>query len=286
MLKFAVILDCSWQQYKNDDRSDVPLCIYTQFAKYLLNPSLNMPNKFICKERMSANAIFSFLKREFINISMSDGLSLPMISSIGKETKRNIYGFDVDNNVLINNIHNSTNGNYSPIVFYRKDDIIYLIDSKTAKKCIVEKCKVVSDQRTDIVTKSILNKINKYKEQDKRRRRLISSDYISVDDVKKLLQKQKNKCYICSDTVITHNWEPSCLYQFTLDRIDDKIPHIRSNVLISCYYCNCYSYPEDLRFSDACKYKVCLNKCHTDKKEIKRNKLDVTYEEQANMRLD
>lgn len=128
--------------------------------------------------------------------------------------------------------------------------------------------------------KIILHKINGYKGQDKVQGRNITSDYITLNDVKKLLFKQEYKCYICGDNVITEEWEPECLYQFTLDRIDNKLPHNKNNVLICCYYCNCFNgdtiYADD---SDLCLYKLCKNKCHEIKRNITRTRDNVATTE-------
>jgi hypothetical protein len=111
----------------------------------------------------------------------------------------------------------------------------------------------------------ILHKINAYKRQDKSKGRNITSDYVTINDVKQLLFKQEKKCYVCGDNVITKEWQPNCLYQFTLDRIDNKLPHNKNNVLICCEYCNCFGW-QNVN-TDICLYKLCQNKCH----EIKRN---------------
>lgn len=124
----------------------------------------------------------------------------------------------------------------------------------------------------------ILHKINKYKNQDKKSyRKITDEEYVSVNDVKKLLFKQENKCYVCGDNVITAEWQSNCLYQFTLDRIDNKLPHNKNNVLICCYYCNCYGCNNDN--TDICLYKLCENKCHTIKRNITRKRCYVPKEE-------
>jgi len=124
----------------------------------------------------------------------------------------------------------------------------------------------------------ILHKINKYKYQDKSRyRKITDEEYVSVNDIKKMLFKQENKCYVCGDNVITEEWTPNCLYQFTLDRIDNNLSHNKNNVLICCYYCNCYSCNNDN--SDICLYKLCENKCHTIKRNITRKRSYVPKEE-------
>jgi hypothetical protein len=73
------------------------------------------------------------------------------------------------------------------------------------------------------------------------------------------------------------NWYSECLYQFTLDRINEKLPHNKNNVLLCCYYCNCFSYTgiDD----DICKYKMCKNGCHTIKRNIIRTRKNIDYKE-------
>lgn len=121
----------------------------------------------------------------------------------------------------------------------------------------------------------ILYKINAYKKQDTEQGRNITSDYVTINDIKKLLFNQENKCYVCGDNVITEEWQSNCLYQFTLDRIDNKLPHNKNNVLICCKFCNCHSWRKDtdiLYNTDICLYKLCENKCHKIKRNITRTR--------------
>lgn len=124
------------------------------------------------------------------------------------------------------------------------------------------------------LNRTINNKINKYKLQDIDAGREITDNYININDVRKLLTVQDYKCYICCDTVLT-SWVSFCLYQMTLDRIDNSLPHDKYNVLISCYSCNCH---ENLNHSQA-TYKLCKNKCHTIKREKIRTRYQVPMEE-------
>ena len=131
----------------------------------------------------------------------------------------------------------------------------------------------------------ILHKINSYKSQDEKKRRDITNEYVTINDVKKLLYKLENKCYVCGDNVITDAWQPKCLYQFTLDRIDNSLPHNRNNVLICCYYCNCRDYNNDQDKTDTWLYKLCPNKCHIIKRNITRTRDSVSYEETKKMMI-
>lgn len=133
------------------------------------------------------------------------------------------------------------------------------------------------------INKIINKKISAYKAQDEKNKRDITSEeYVSAKDVKDLFVKQDYKCYICCDTVIIAEWQSKCLYQFTLDRINNKLPHLKNNILVSCYYCNCFGYidiGDDIYTENICLYKLCTNGCHTIKREKTRSKYDVTKKE-------
>jgi hypothetical protein len=131
----------------------------------------------------------------------------------------------------------------------------------------------------------ILRKIQSYKQKDKENNRKITNDYVSIEDVKNLLIKQDNKCYVCHDTVITKKWYPYCSYQFTLDRINNNLPHNKNNVLICCNYCNSFSHLSD-KVSDVSCSKMCIKGCHTIKRNILRTRYDVPMKEIINLLLD
>jgi hypothetical protein len=127
----------------------------------------------------------------------------------------------------------------------------------------------------------ILHKINEYKRQDNINNRNHTSDYVTINDVKELLHKQDKKCYVCGDNVITREWQSNCLYQFTLDRIDNKLQHKKNNVLICCLYCNCFGH-----FDCDNQNKICENQCHQIKRNITRTKHDVPISEIKKLLLD
>ena len=109
----------------------------------------------------------------------------------------------------------------------------------------------------------INKKINECKKIDK-------DCNINFNDIKELLRKQKFKCYICNDMILTSNWFSECLYQMTLTKINITLPHNRDNVLISCHYCN------DEKENTRRKMKKCKNKCHNDNKIITTNKNNIS----------
>lgn len=109
---------------------------------------------------------------------------------------------------------------------------------------------------------------------------------IKKEDVISLLNKQKFRCYVCDDIVLTFGYKPYCLYQFSVDRIDNSLPHNTNNILISCYYCNCISYLTDvLNCDDNKKYKICDNYCHCEKQNILIKREDVSIDKITSLKL-
>lgn len=130
---------------------------------------------------------------------------------------------------------------------------------------------------------NIAKKIEEYKSQDKRRKMEITDDYVCINDVKELLNKQDGKCYVCCDNVITREWVQKCYYQFTLDRIDNKLPHNRNNVLICCYYCNSRIYCESIGHKK--DSKICQYGCHIIDRKVSRKRYDVLGWETLKLKL-
>jgi hypothetical protein len=114
----------------------------------------------------------------------------------------------------------------------------------------------INCDNTNII-KCINQKLSTYKHIDVKKFGIKGN--IQVNDVLELFRKQKFKCYICEDIVLSCNWKPKCLYQFSLDRINETLPHDKTNILISCYYCNCISYfNEVLQCNENIKYIIVI----------------------------
>jgi len=115
--------------------------------------------------------------------------------------------------------------------------------------------------------KKCMAKIYSYRDKDKKRWGIAGD--ISVKDIEELLTIQKNTCYVCKEPVLLDSWTPSCLYQFSIDRINEHLPHDRDNFLISCYHCNCTWYSRE-----GAEQKICLHGCHTEEKVFKTTRKD------------
>lgn len=63
-------------------------------------------------------------------------------------------------------------------------------------------------------------------------------DYITIEFIKDLLIKCNNCCCLCSKQLKLTNYEYKDAEQFSIDRLDNKMPHIKSNCQITCWNCN------------------------------------------------
>ena len=62
-------------------------------------------------------------------------------------------------------------------------------------------------------------------------------DYITPSRLEFLQKLLKNKCVYCSTEMqSTHRRKPNGI---TIERINQKFPHVKNNVLLCCFRCNC-----------------------------------------------
>ena len=87
----------------------------------------------------------------------------------------------------------------------------------------------------------------------------LPNNYIDINDVIELYRIQDGKCYICNENML-FEYKPYCKNQFTLDRINNENLHLKGNVLIACYYCNCNRATWGGKLSRTCKHKCCKSK--------------------------
>lgn len=189
-----------------------------------------------------------------------------------------------------------------PLVFVIKNNHMYPILKSSKIKSITNNKKLISNFGRDpyiiaqeSIDQKIHQKIQEYKKQDNKKKRWLfgpinEEEYVTVCDVKKLLSKQENKCYICCDVVIITGYTPECCYQMTLDRIDENLPHNKNNVLVCCIYCNCrdwknsYIQLQGIKDNPQWNYKICPRGCHTMKRDdITRKRTDALVQKEANI---
>lgn len=87
--------------------------------------------------------------------------------------------------------------------------------------------------------KMIRVKINTYFTKDKKKFKFDRDDnYITIEWVKQELESQGNKCLYCANDLELCEFKAHERLQFTVDRIDNSKPHLISNCVICCAYCN------------------------------------------------
>ena len=86
----------------------------------------------------------------------------------------------------------------------------------------------------------IANKIRGHKRADKQYNRpFAGGDYITIEWVKTQLDLCHNKCVLCGKDLKLTNYEAKDPDQFSIDRIDNALAHVKSNCQITCWQCNC-----------------------------------------------
>ena len=126
---------------------------------------------------------------------------------------------------------------------------------------------------------TIIRKISTYIDKDVKR--FGRKGNVSFEDIDELLKRQDCKCYVCDDMLLTKHFMSRCLYQLSIDRIDNNKPHDRDNVLLSCYKCNCSDWFQgfdDNYYNSQFKYKLCPLKCHLEKRNESINRVQVPKE--------
>jgi hypothetical protein len=114
-----------------------------------------------------------------------------------------------------------------------------------------------------LVKKQIMMKLYSYRILDKKKFGIAGD--LTFEDIQELFKRQEGKCYVCEDLLLASGFQKLCKYQISVDRLNNSLPHERTNVLLSCYYCNCAEY-------NGWTEKCC--ECHPEPREIVTNRYD------------
>jgi hypothetical protein len=83
-------------------------------------------------------------------------------------------------------------------------------------------------------------KVNNYKLQDKKAGRTFNPAlYVNSDWIRKTRQAQNNECCICKRPLELCLNDGTVTSNVTVDRINNKLAHIKSKCKLSCIKCNC-----------------------------------------------
>lgn len=89
-----------------------------------------------------------------------------------------------------------------------------------------------------IIIKSLKQKLNSYKTQDKRKDRYDNETFIKYNELLEKLIESEMKCKYCESITLIMYANKRESKQWTLDRIDNSIGHSNLNTIISCLKCN------------------------------------------------
>ena len=78
---------------------------------------------------------------------------------------------------------------------------------------------------------------SRHSDKKKKRTNYEEADFIDADRLLELQNEQENKCYYCFEAL---NWmeRRSSKQGLTVERLDDFLPHIKSNCVLACKSCN------------------------------------------------
>ena len=106
--------------------------------------------------------------------------------------------------------------------------------AKTASQVSFRNVEGVDDEPESFI-KNIKKKISSHKRYD------MENGYetnIEVEDIQDLYVRQNGSCVICDCYLNTFNYKPNDEKQFSIDRLDSRIGHIKGNMQLLCWGCN------------------------------------------------
>jgi hypothetical protein len=86
--------------------------------------------------------------------------------------------------------------------------------------------------------RQVCAKISGYKSQDMKKNLYDESKFVKFEDVLRLMANKKMMCFYCQKQALLFYEHVRDNYQWTLDRIDNKMGHNTDNVEIACLNCN------------------------------------------------
>jgi len=101
--------------------------------------------------------------------------------------------------------------------------------------CVHNRRKIECRECGDVIKKTIERFISCSKLSDKKNNRLDIVNFIDRDFCKLLIEESNNKCCYCNCELEFIHYSGNMI---TIERIDNSLGHIKSNVKISCHHCN------------------------------------------------
>jgi len=112
----------------------------------------------------------------------------------------------------------------------------YLRKKSTNKcKCIHQRQKLQCKECNDPIDLTIKTMVNCSRVSDKKNNRFEELNFVDYSFVKNLIDNSDNKCYYCCSDLQYKYFNNSLA---TIERINNNLGHIKSNVVIACRTCN------------------------------------------------
>jgi len=130
---------------------------------------------------------------------------------------------------------NSTNGN----VIDLSASIIHIYDNYEEQLLCLHKLLngVVFDEKKYFI-QALKNKLDSYKQQDKKKTYDAYDNFITLENVIEKLVAYNMRCYYCNSKTLILFKNVRTNYQWTLDRLNNYDEHSNANTIICCLKCN------------------------------------------------
>ena len=104
----------------------------------------------------------------------------------------------------------------------------------------IRKLVSTDDAQQKLKTKlsTIASKLLGYKQQDILKKRFDEAQFVDLDYVNDLLQQSTHLCYYCQEEFLIHYTFVRDMRQWSLDRKNNDLGHIKGNVVVACLACN------------------------------------------------
>jgi hypothetical protein len=130
---------------------------------------------------------------------------------------------------------NSANGN----VIDLSASIIHIYDNYEEQLLCLHKLlnDVVFDEKKYFI-QALKNKLDSYKQQDKKKTYDAYDNFITLENVIEKLVAYNMRCYYCNSKTLILFKNVRTNYQWTLDRLNNYDEHSNANTIICCLKCN------------------------------------------------
>jgi hypothetical protein len=130
---------------------------------------------------------------------------------------------------------NSANGNVTDL----SASIIHIYDNYEEQLLCLHKILngVVFDEKKYFI-QALKNKLDSYKQQDKKKTYDAYDNFITLENVIEKLVAYNMRCYYCNSKTLILFKNVRTNYQWTLDRLNNYDEHSNANTIICCLKCN------------------------------------------------